>query len=75
MSTTYECLASATGPMNTAQRIVEDNKKHGGYLIPAIEEARDLAVSMESDTCINRVYVFSDGSKLRLDVYEFKVVD
>jgi len=65
----------ASGSMNTAQRIVEDHKKHGGYLIPVIEEARELAVSMESDTCINRVYVFSDGSKLRLDVYEFKVVD
>ncbi|HBO5514594.1 TPA: hypothetical protein L4559_003488 [Pseudomonas aeruginosa] len=61
--------------MNIAQRIVEDHKSHGGYLIPAIEEARELAVSMERDSCINRVYVFTDGSKLRLDVYEFKVVD
>ncbi|HHK0379400.1 TPA: hypothetical protein ACQQJB_003574 [Pseudomonas aeruginosa] len=67
--------APASEPMNTAQRIVEDHKKHGGYLIPAIEEARELAIAMESDSCINRVYVFSDGSKLRLDVYEFKVVD
>ncbi|MGG2621649.1 hypothetical protein [Pseudomonas aeruginosa] len=61
--------------MNIAQRIVEDHKNHGGYLIPAIEKARELAASMERDSCINRVYVFTDGSKLRLDVYEFKVVD
>jgi hypothetical protein len=75
LETPVQICAPASWPMNTAQRIVEDHKKHGGYRIPAIEEARELAVAMESDSCINRVYVFSDGSKLRLDVYEFKVVD
>nr|WP_143178559.1 hypothetical protein [Pseudomonas aeruginosa] len=50
-----QICAPASESMNTAQRIVEDHKKHGGYLIPAIEEARELAVAMESDSCINRV--------------------
>ena len=61
--------------MTIANSVFNRHRNHGGNLIAAIAEARELATSMESNSCINRVYVFADGSKLRLDVYEFKVIE